>query len=129
MSTITAEKFVATWDTPLVILPRELAPPVGATEDTVEFLARGGLPRGLAYREKAGPTHLSFACLARGLAPLPQWLPRGIAASPSWAHHLVLGEEWFEGGASPLWCVHAPSGRVEVVDVESDSGFALLKGI
>jgi hypothetical protein len=116
---IAPEAFAAEWDTPLITLPLELSR-TGVDAEALEFLQRGGLPEGLSYGQKDGAAHLSFARLRRGLTPLLQALPSMIRRAPAWKDHVVLGQEWFEGGASPFWCLHDASGRVEVIDIESD---------
>jgi hypothetical protein len=77
------------------------------------------------------PARLSFARLEQGLKPAlsQQWTIDESAPpldEPRWRAKLlersILGEGYFEGGASPLWCVHGPSGRIETVDGEAPEG-------
>jgi hypothetical protein len=119
-------QFALHWDLPLVVLPRGSPPPKGVDAPSVEFLMRTGLPRALAYGEKSCPAHLSFVPLERGLPPLWEVLdepPNAPFEKPlEWVDHFVIGVEWFEGGASPYWCLQGGSGRVNTIDIESDDG-------
>ena len=116
---MTPEAFQAAWDGPRVVLPQHI-PPTGVPADAMDFLRRAGLPRGLSYGKKDWPGQLSFECIERGLVPVLNEQP---ANGPRWpanlSQHYVLGEESYEGGSSPFWCIHGPSGRVEVVDLEA----------
>src|SRR5689334_5002794 len=113
-------RFIELWDLPRAAIPSTATPPTGVGREAWEFLTVGGLPKAIIYGEKDGPAHLSFARLLGGLPPLLQALPGGVQSSSQWSDHFVLGEERFEGGASPFWCLHGPSGRVEVIDLESE---------
>lgn len=118
---MTSKIFSKTWDIPFVVLPRTLAQPMdGIANATLAFLADIGLPRSLVYGNNEWPAHLSFSRIEQGLVPLLQTLPPNDNWPQVWEHHFVLGQEWFEGGASPLWCLHGPSGRVVVIDIEAD---------
>lgn len=112
---------MATWgESTLVRLPGEINAPGTASPEAVAFLRAAGLPEGIVYGDPDGPAHLSFARLARGLTPISRALPAGFSVPATWSSLVVIGEEWFEGGAAPWWCLHGPSGRVEVVDLESE---------
>jgi hypothetical protein len=118
---MTPDEFVSAWDTPLVKLPKELHVPTRLNADAVRFLNFAGLPARVAYGDRTWPAHLSFASVEHGVLPLPEVLAAaGVQCAESWSPHFVIGEEWFAGGASPFWCVHGPSGRVEVIDIEAD---------
>lgn len=115
-----AKAFAKKWDTPLVRLSARAPRPTNVSPAAVQFLAQAGLPEAIAFGDRQNPSQLSFKSLERGLIPLLEALPEGITGPESWAELVVLGEERIEGGASPYWCMHGPTGRVELIDLEWD---------
>jgi hypothetical protein len=114
------EEFLAAWDTPLVVLPGDAVRPTNLPPDAVDFLSRAGLPLGLAIGDEKLPYHVSFWRVSRGVTPVLDDFGGGVPWPMEWREHCVIGEGWLDGGASPFWCMHAPSGRIEIADVESD---------
>jgi SUKH-4 immunity protein len=100
----------------LVKLPPHLAA-VPLSVDTLQFLLRPGLPTFIRFFPGYTEGLMTFCRLASGPAQLLAEKTVGPPLPQKWSVYWIIGDEFFCNG-SAWWCVHAPTGRVDRIDIE-----------